>query len=407
MHNSTGYSAKAATVAAMSSRCVRVALLIAGLLVLTACSTVRAGSPQPASSTGSLVVAPPAVTSTVGAPGATPRASPTEVTAAPGGWTSAVIERGGPGFPSPTGDLDAVVRDGRVCFESGTGAGPCGELAPGDQPVFVVFSPDGRRLLLVAGPDEQARAAYVLDTADARVRVIGPAGVTGRAAEPARWNLSSVAWSADGSAVVLVPHTDGDTGPVLAADVEAGTVTEIFRLPGDLANGRPSIWPTRDGTALVGNTGGDVQTVWWADAASGQLRSIGRFDEAGGSLTLAAADPLGRTVLACARRSDGRLGATVGIDVRTGETARILTDSASCAGAVFSPDGQYAALTATLGSGYSLIVVDPTAARRVLTVPLPVAEPLSPPYLTWLGDTVVISDSSGEWRSRALVVRLR
>ena len=184
-------------------------------------------------------------------------------------------------------------------------------------------------------------------------------------------------------------------------------MTEIFRLPADLANGRPSIWPTREGTAVVGNTGIDVRTVWWADRAGGELRSIGRFDQDGGSLTLAAADPLGRSVLVCPRRADGRLGALIGIAVDTGESARILTDSASCAGAVFSADGQYAAMTATLAAGYALVIVDLAAAHRVLTVPLPVAEPLSPPYLTWLGDTVVISDSSGEWRNSSLVVRLR
>lgn len=401
----------------MSLRRGRAAFLFAGLLlpVLVACTTARAGSPQPASSTAPTVVTwspsssvpPSGAASTREPPAATSRSTPSGTATGSGRWTTAEIELGGLGFPSPGGDLDAVVRGNRVCLESGSGQGPCGELAPDDQPVFMAFAPDGRRLLLVAGADEQARAAYVLDTDDAEVRVIGPTGIAEGAAAPARWNLSSVAWSSDGSAVVLVPHTDGDTGPVLSADLETGAVTEIFRLPADLANGRPSIWPTRDGTAVVGNTGADVQTVWWADSAGGQLRSIGRFDQAGGSLTLAAADPLGRSVLVCPRRLDGRLGATVGIAVHTGESARVLPDSTSCAGAVFSADGQYAAMTATLEDGYTLIIVDLVAARRVLTVPLPTAEPLSPPYLTWLGDTVVISDSSGEWRTRALVVRLR
>jgi len=421
----------------MVSRRGRAAFLFAGLIlpVLAGCTTARAGSPQPAPSVTSspaastaaspeapaVPAAPPTVATTGSASSpdaarASPAAaSPTAASAAgaspaadapSGGWTTATIETGGGGFPSPTGELTAVVRGGQVCFEARTGGGPCGALAPGDEPVFVVFSPDGRRLLVVAGPDERTRAVYVLDTEDAAVRVIGPAGITDAVAAPARWDLSSVAWSVDGSAAILVPRTDGDTGPVLSADLGTGSVTEAFRLPADLANGRPSIWPTREGTAVVGHVGGDRQTVWWADTAGG-VRSIGRFDEAGGSLTLTAADPLGRTVMVCPRRSDGRLGATVGIAVRTGESARILTDSGSCAGAVFSADGQYAAMTATVDAGYTLIIVDLLAARRVLTVPLPAAEPLAPPYLTWFGNTVVISDSSGEWRTSSLVVRLR
>jgi hypothetical protein len=409
----------------MSFRRSRAALLFVGLLLpmLASCAAAEAGSPQPAASSARLPAAssaapttgsssawaPPSTPEppTAESPGAGAPAAPSGTAARSGAWTSAQIELGGVGFPSPSGDLSAVLRGGQVCFDSGTGPGPCGDLAPGDQPVFMVFSPDGRRLLLVAGPDERATAAYVLDAADARVRVVGPAGISDDAAAPARWDPSSAAWSSDGSAVVLVPHTAGDAGPALSVDLESGAVTEIFRMPADLANGRPSIWPTRDGTAVVGTAGVDVQTVWWADRAGGELRSIGRFDQPDGSLTLAAADPLGRSVLVCPRRSDGRWGATVGIAVQTGESARILTDSTSCAGAVFSADGQYAAMTATVDSGYNLIIVDLAAARRVLTVPLPVAEPLSPPHLTWLADTVVIADSSGEWRSSSLVVRLR
>lgn len=403
----------------MSFRRGRTALLYTGMLLplFAACTAAQAGAPAPAAPTAARGLTSPAVTSpAVPAPAASaaapdasagPSPDPSGPAAAPGDWNSALIEFGGAGFPSPSGDLNAVVRDGHICFESATGGGPCAALAAGDQPVFLAFSPDGRRLLVVAGPDDRSRTVYVLDTGDARMRVIGPAGVTDEVAAPARWHLSTAAWSGDGSAVVLVPHTDGDTGPVLSADLADGTVTETLRLPADLANGRPAIRPTRDGTALVGSTGADRQTLWWSDGSGGEVRQIARFGEAGGSLTIAAADPLGRTVLVCPRRSDGRWGATVGIAVRTGESARLITDSTSCAGAVFSADGQHVALTATFDSGYRMIVVDLTTGRRVLTVPLAVAEPLSPPYLTWLGDTVVISDLSGEWRNSSLVVRLR
>ena len=272
----------------------RAAFLFAGLLlpVLAACSTALAGAPQPVA----LPVRPAEtpVPGSVGVPGADVRIT-----------VGVVVERHPPGVAERHRYRAGRVDIGRdragwrrtsrrraaiwtrwcamvgSCFESGTVPGPCGALAPGDEPVFMVFSPDGGRLLLVAGPDEQARAAYVLDTDDGEVRAIGPSGITDGAAAPARWHLSSVAWSSDGSAVVLVPHTDGDTGPVLSADLAAATVTEIFRLPADLANGRPSIWPTREGTAVVGNTGADVRTVWWADRAGGELRSIGRFDQDG------------------------------------------------------------------------------------------------------------------------------
>ena len=68
---------------------------------------------------------------------------------------------------------------------------------------------------------------------------------------------------------------------------------------------------------------------------------------------------------------------------------------------MFSADGTYLALTAQETAGYVLIVVDLAAGRRVLTVPLPVAEPSAPPYLTWDGDVIVATDVTGGWSAPA------
>ncbi len=322
-----------------------------------------------------------------------------------GAWTFAHVKFGADGMPSPTGDLTAQLAGNRVCFQPGS---RCAELADQDRPAFAVYSPDGAHLLAVAGPDGSPdRSIYVLDTDDAALRVIGPDGVAGAPrGEPPRWNLSSVAWSADGSSVVIVPHTEGDTGPMLSADLDTGTITETAQLIADVANSKPSIWPTGNGTALVLNDGPDRQTLWWQYSGTTGVTDIARFQQEGGSLYLSAADPLGRFVLSCPRSADGRLGATVVIGVDTRKSGRALAESASCAGAVFSPDGRYVALTAQLAGSYSLVVTEVPTNRRVLTVPHPVSEPSQPPYLTWLGDVVVAADVSGEWSAPSLIMRL-
>jgi len=389
---------------------VRAALLLILLAVpvLAACTSAQAGSAQPAVRS----IEPSAPPSTSPSPSPSASASDPVVDSTGGGWTFAHVKFGPDGIPSPTGQFTARLTGGRVCFqpvaEARAGSVPCGALADGDAPVFAVFSPDGKRLLVVAGPDgSQTRSVYVVDSDTAAVRVVGPDAVTDLPdGEPARWVLSSVAWSVDGSSVVIVPHTDGDAGPVLSVDLAQGATTEIARLPADLANGQPSVWTARNGMALVNNKGADRQTLWWLDPATGSVDGIGRFPDESGSLVLSAADPLGRSVLTCPRKVDGRLGATVGVLVASRRPTRVLPDSTSCAGAVFSPDGGHLALTAQLDAGYSLIVMEVSTGRRVLTVPLPVAEPSVPPYLTWLGDVVVAADVSGEWSAPSLVLRL-
>jgi DNA-binding beta-propeller fold protein YncE len=285
-------------------------------------------------------------------------------------------------------------------------AGVCASLPDGNSPRFAAFSPDGGSMLFVVGPDEHHGAVYVIDSGTAQVRVIGPDGIAAPSANPPRWDLSSASWSVDGSGVLLVPRTDGSDGAVLAVDPRTGRLSEVGRLPADLANGSPSIWSTGRGLALVASTGPDPGSLWWLPADRATPVDIGRFQEPGGSLHLAAADPPGRLVMVCPRDADGRLGEIVAVGVESGRSARVLQDSASCAGAVFSPDGSVVVLTATVAGGYSLVVVEVVSGRRLLTVPLPVPEPASPPYLTWKDNTVVALDTSGRWPTPSLIIGL-
>lgn len=414
----------------MSSYRGRAALLPVGLLLLllAACSGARAGTARaageapvgsvtqapsasrPSSASASASASTPAPTAT-----ATPssRAAPTE-SAAPD-YSLAVVRFGPEGIPSPAGDRTVRLDGRRACFAPideladapADAQEVCATLPPGDVTSFAAFSPDGSSLLVVAGPDAQHDAVYIIDSASADVRVIGQDGTVAPSVDPHRWDLSSASWAVDGSGVVLVPHTDGVDGPVVTADPRTGRLTEVGRLTADLANGTPSIWSTGRGLALVGSSGPDPATLWWLPAGRTAPVEIGRFPEAGGSLHLVAADPPGRIVLVCPRAADGRLGGLVAIVVDTGQTSRVLKDTASCGGAVFSPDGSRAVLTAGLPGGYSLLVVDVMSGRRVLTVPLPVAEPATPPYLTWKGDTVVALDTGGEWPTPSLIIALR
>jgi len=391
-------------------------LLVPAVLLLAACSSTHAGSATPAFGTSAVAttVSTPVATASVTVPST--RASPTAESTrsssvhpatdiASGAWSFAHIEFGSEGIPSPTGDLTAQPAGNRVCFQPGS---RCAELADQDRPAFAVYSPDGKQLLIAAGPDGSAdRSIYVLDTDDASVRVIGPDGVADASTgEPPRWDLSSVAWSVDGSSVVIVPHTEADTGAVLSADLATGAVTGIVRLPADLANASPSIWPTRNGIALIVNSGQDRQTLWWQYPGDTAPADIARFQQDGGSLHLSAADPLGRVVLTCPRTADGRLGATIAVGVDSRRANPALNDSVSCAGAVFSADGRFAALTAQLAGTYSLVIMEVLTNRRVLTVPLPVPEPSQPPFLTWFDDVVVAADVSGEWSAPSLIMRL-
>lgn len=411
------------------------------LLLLAACAGTRAGTARiaaPVSPVGSVAIpptGPSAVTASQSAsvsdsasasasasasdstqptvPALSSRAAPTESTAPD--YSFAVVRFGPEGIPSPAGDRTVRLDGQRACFApidepAGGPAGAqeaCADLPAGDVTLFTAFSPDGSSLLVVAGPDPHHVSVHVIDSDTGQARVIGRDQILASSADPPRWDLSSASWAVDGSGVVLVPRTDAADGPVVLADHRTGRLTEVGRLPADLANGTPSIWSTDRGLALVGSSGPDPAALWWLPAGRVEPVEIGRFPEAGGSLHLAAADPPGRIVLVCPRAADGRLGGLVAIGVDSGETSRVLKDTASCGGAAFSADGSRAVLTAALPGGYSMLVVDVLSGRRVLTVPLPVAEPVTPPYLTWIDDTVVALDTSGGWPTPSLIVALR
>ena len=405
----------------MPLRCGRAAFLLPGLLLLlsAACSGAEAGTARIASeppSVGSVTV-PSTMPATSGelssrSPAPSSRASPTDSAAS--SFSFAQVKFGPPGVPSPTGEVTFRLDIGLICFvpvDAPLGAlagdvGVCAGLPDGEKPRFAVFSPDGASLLVVAGPDEHHGAVYVLDSRTAQMRVIGPGGAVAPSADPPRWDLSSVSWSVDGRSVLLVPRTAGTDGAVLAADALTGRVTEVGRLPADLANGSPNIWSTGRGLALVASAGPDPSSLWWLAADAATPIHLGRFQDAGGSLQLVAADPPGRLIMVCPRDADGRVGEIVAIAVDSGKSTRVLNDSPSCAGAVFSPDGSVVALTATVAGGYSLVMVEVTSGRRLLTVPLPVPEPASSPYLTWKDDTVIAFDATGEWPAPSLIIAL-
>jgi dipeptidyl aminopeptidase/acylaminoacyl peptidase len=395
------------------ARRFRPALLLIAVLVpiLGACSSALAGSAQIAAtaSTSNPPTAPPTTTLS----SATPTAAASSVDTVVGGWASAELTFGRDGLTSPTG---ATLRlsEGRACLEPIDGGDAvCAELAQGDRPRTVLFSPDGRHLLILGGPDEQHRVVYVMDTATGAVRVVGPDGVTELSTDPAVWAVSRVGWSSDGSALIVLPFTTGDDGPILAVPIDSDAVGEIARLPADLVNGQPTIHAGGAGIALAAHLTGDRQTVWWVDRTTGSARVVGRFEQPGGSVVVTAVDPPGDGVLACPWNADGSLGATVrfatdGSDVGSGsEGTPLLAESRSCAGTVYSPDGRFLAMTAELDGGYTLLIVDLQADRRVLSTALPVSEPTMPPFLTWLDDTVVATDLSGNWPAPALVIRLR
>jgi hypothetical protein len=73
----------------------------------------------------------------------------------------------------------------------------------------------------------------------------------------------------------------------------------------------------------------------------------------------------------------------------------------------FDPDGLFLAATAEVGGNYRLIVFDLANGFRVLDVPLPVAAPGAPPYLTWLDDVIVAADVTGTWPTPSINAHLR
>lgn len=373
-------------------------VLLAFLLpVLAACASTVAGVPQigPSRPEPSLV------------PLSTTRPAP--AASALRSWTSVEVTVGPAGVTSPTGTLAAQVDGSRICLVPTEGATTrCVELADGDRPARLRFSPDGRYLLVVAGPDGRTNTAYLLDTAGGAARVIGPTGIhdltTG---PPARVDTTGEAWAVDSTGVLLVPRSEEEMSPILGADLKSGRVRAVAELLGVMTGWQPDIRMTRNGAAVTFNGGPERQTLWWLSPRATSITHIALFPEEGGAQYLVAADPSGAAVVLCAQSAGGHLQPTEAIGVQSRATVRVLPDSDSCAGAAFFPDGGQVALTASVAGRYTLIVVDAASNRRLLTAPLPVAEPTRPPELTWFQDTVVATDVTGEWAMPSLVVRLR
>lgn len=339
-------------------------------------------------------------------------------------WTADVVLTGGRGdIISPTGDLTAVVDDGGVCLHSGRPEDPAGQagadagtgagvgqcvlsFAAGVTPAFAVFSPSGAHLLVVAGPATRSEV-YVIDVRSWAAQVISPQGFGPVVPSPQTWDLSSAAWDVDGAAVLLVPRTSEAAGAVLGAELTGGPPYERVRMPAGLVNSSPSLWSSIGGLAVVANAGDQRNTLWWADFSSAAVQGLATLGDSHDSLVLAAADPLGRTVLVCQRGPDGAVGPTIGIAVTDGRTAPLLPGSRGCAGAVFSSDGRYLAVADQRAAGYTLSIVETASGATVLSAPLPVPTPSAPPYLTWTGDVIVASDVTGQWPLSAAVLRIQ
>ena len=380
---------------------------------LLAAGTLMTGCGQPAAGPDLVAAASRVgrITDRIAAPPASHLATAPPVAAPDSTWSAVIEPVSGPGIVSPTGTLTATLVGDQVCFAPSGGVGRCASLAAGSTPVFAAFSPDGSRLLVVADSDN-IDGAYVLDPVDASVLVLGSDGAQAYAAGsmPPRWDLSTAAWNADGSGVLLVPRTAEPTGPVLEIDL-SGPVTEVLRLDASLANSSPSIWSTFTGLALVTNAGDEGNVLWWADFATHTTNRLPAEPGPSTPVVLGSADPQGRLVLVCARRPGDAAGpaALVPVPTPTGAAPTVppaLPTPANCPGSVFSPDGRYLALSTEIGGQYTLVVTDLQNGHRVLGVQLDVPAPTVPPYLTWLGDVIVARDVGGQWQPPSLVVHL-
>ena len=391
-----------------------VVVVATACVLLTGCSTQVSGAVAPVTgSPGGTIVDDAAITTasntTAAAPsvGSAPDSS-AATSSGPAGWSAEVVPLGSVGMVSPTGELTAQVIGDRVCFAPAGAVGSCAALAPGDSPTLALFSPDGEYLLVVAGHPPDI-GAYVLATEDASVRVLGTDGVrdftTGSA--PPRWDLSSAAWGASGSSVLLLPMTDQSAGDLIEFDLTSGGVGRSVELPAELANSSPSLWAAAGGIAVVPNIGALRHTLWWADTEGGGVRKLTEVAEPEASLLLSAVDPTGRIVLVCPRSAAGFLGATVGVVVDIAQTSPLLKNSDSCAGAVFSADGRYLATTAEVAGDHLLTIVDRASGESVLVSSLDFpAAPKVPPLLTWHGDTIVATALSGDSATPTVLVRL-
>lgn len=398
--------------------------LLLGLVVaigLTACTVGQAGSatagsvsaPDSGSASGrTSAPASASASASASAPAPGTMSDRSVPLSAAGDWTSADVQPGPAGIVSPAGDLVATPADGRICFAPIlAGEATCVELAPADRPSFGLFSPDGAWLLVLAGPDEHSRAAYVIPVTGGVTHVIGPTGIDDLATTPPpHWDLATAAWTVDSSAVLLAPRTDQLDAALLAADLGSKRIGEVGQLFGEMTNADLRIRASAVGVAMSSDGPSSGQFLWWLGAGTKVLYRLARNESSGGSVYLVAADPRGQSVLSCPRAADGTLGAITVTSVQSPQTvsAELLSDSKSCGGAAFSPDGSQLAVTAMLDGRSSLVVLNVASGRRVLTTALPGAQPAVPASVTWWDDVIVVSDAGGDQVTpSSVIVRLR
>jgi hypothetical protein len=381
----------------ISSRVAAAATLVATSLLVAGCGTPVTGT-----------VATPTVPVS---PTTAENQSAIESSAVGTGSWSATIEVGPRGLVAPDGNLSVEFTAGSVCFVPKAGIGTCTALVGGATPSFAAFSPAGDRLLVVAGP-RTAVVAYVFDPLTGSASTLEPSGARpfDRQSTPGGWDLSSAVWETD-SSVLLLPKTAESTGPVLEFDLGSGAVAERARLTAELANSMPSLWTTQTGLAIAPSSGTVANTLWWADYQTGEVTGQAKFTNPGSTVVLTAAHPSGSAVLICARRPDGGLGATKVVPIAANQKSdtshSLLPDSDSCAGTVFSTDGRWLAVTEEVDGDYQLLVIDLVHHERLLAASLPVAAPAAPPYLTWQGDVIVVTDVTGSWTSQTIVAHLQ
>ncbi|MEZ5100943.1 MAG: hypothetical protein R3C15_14325 [Thermoleophilia bacterium] len=177
----------------------------------------------------------------------------------------------------------ALVRSGEIWLAGPDGAAPrrltglglVGRLAVGG----VRFSPDGRTVVLVASAPSVQPETLTLEAWTVRVDGTGlrrrDASV-GSVYGPARPQAPGLAWSADGSALVLA-HAYA-TGTIAAADPADGVVRRLARVPG-LTNRARLAW-SPDGSALAFDQGDGIAVLRADGSGLRQVLRLGRTGHA-------------------------------------------------------------------------------------------------------------------------------
>ena len=321
-------------------------------------------------------------------------------------WTAQTVMLTGYSGPvSPTGLVALEVQAGRVCLVPTVVApGPARcvlDLDDAGAPVWWAFAPDGASAVVVSGVPSAATVS-LLDAVDGTVRTVLPPDPSA----DVRWSLSSAVWDGD-DALLVIPEVTGETGEVLRVDRATGAVTpEITGLAADITAVGPEMWATAGALFLSPTTGPQIGHVWSVDRATGEARDVGMSGGPGDRLVLQGADPRGVSVMACPTSPAGVQSTLLVTQLATGVTRPSTDATPLCSAVAWSRDGAYIAFTVDTPNGYLLQIVHLATGTPVFAQGLGVAAPPAAPMMTWRGDTVVITDTTGTWTLPTLLLTL-